>query len=290
MRTSDQRVDRPGLLPRAVDALHDAVRDPILCRVVAVDLLGAALVLLTLWLVGNRTSVLDAYELRGPWLLPGLTVATCAAELAVVRLRHGNAVEELTLYEAALIIDALLLPPQEALLAATAGMVAASLVQRRQSVKALFNLGSYAASVSALIVVLHLVGGTPGVLSARVVLGVLLGTLLFTAVNLGCLAQILGVVTDRPPARIIAAESRLSAFMAVGTVATGLTTVEMLLHAPLLLPFAAMPSLALTYAYRSAAHEADQRARSAILLRLSQILAERSDLARRFVMSPSACR
>jgi PAS domain S-box-containing protein len=282
VRTSGERVDRPGLVTRAVDALYAARGDPILRRVVAVDLLGAAFVVLTAWLVGHRTSVLDPHLGRS-WLLPGLIVVTCAAELAVVRVRHGDAVEELTLYEAALIIDALLLPPNEALVTATAGMVAASLVQRRQPVKALFNLGSYAAAVSALIVVLHLVGGTPDVLSARVVLGVLLGTLLFTTVNLCCLAQILGVVTGQPPVRIILTESRLSVFMAIGSVATGLTTVEMLLHAPLLLPFAAMPSLALTYAYRSAAHEADQRARSAILLRLSQILAERADLGRRFL-------
>nr|BFE69990.1 hypothetical protein GCM10020092_032910 [Actinoplanes digitatis] len=72
--------------------------------------------------------------------------------------------------------------------------------------------------------------------------------------------------------------------MAIGTTAAGLTIVEMLLNAPLLLPTAAMPSLALTYAYRTAAHEADQRARSAVLLQLSQALAERADLVRRFLL------
>jgi PAS domain S-box-containing protein len=279
-----ERADRPGLATRAVGALRDAARDPIRRRVAAVVVVGVAFTVLTTWYLGGRAAVLDHQALRGPWLLAALTVATCLAELAVVRVRHGNAVEELTLYEAALIIDVLLLPPHRAIVAAAAGLVAASLLQRRPPVKALFNLGAYAAAVSALIFVVHVIGGTPGVLDFGVLLGVLLGTLLFTAINLLCLAQILGAVTATAPVRIILAESRLSAFMAIGTVACGLTIVEMLLDAPLLLPFAAMPVLALTYAYRSAAHEADQRARSASLLQLSQVLAERADLVRRFLL------
>lgn len=282
MRTTAPHADRPGVVTRAVGALRDAARDPILRRVAVVDVLGTVLIVLTIWHLGNRTSVLSAPRLAGGWLLAGLTAATCLAELAVVRVRHGNAVEELTLYEVALTVDVLLLPPYEALIAAMVGQVAASLLQRRPPIKALFNVGAYAASVSALILAVYAVGGTPGVLDVRVLVGVLLGTLLFTAINLFCLAQILGVVTATSPTRIIQAESRLSAFMAIGTVASGLTIVEHLLNAPLLLPFAAMPVLALTYAYRTAAHEADQRARSVILLQLSQALAERADLLRRF--------
>ncbi|MFB9692446.1 ATP-binding protein [Amorphoplanes digitatis] len=253
-------------------------------RVAAVVTLGAGLIILTAWRLGERTSVLDGPDLPGPWLPIVLTVATCMAELAVVRVRHGNAVEELTMYEAALIIDVLLLPPHQAILAATAGLVAASVLQRRPLVKALFNLGSYSAAVSALILTVYVVGGTPGVIDLPVLLGVGGGALLFTAINLACLAQILGVMTGKSPLKIIVAESRLSAFMAIGTTAAGLTIVEMLLNAPLLLPAAAMPSLALTYAYRTAAHEADQRARSAVLLQLSQALAERADLVRRFLL------
>jgi PAS domain S-box-containing protein len=264
--------------------VRDAARDPILRRVAAVVALGVGLIILTTWHLGDRTSVLDGPDLPGPWLAICLAVATCVAELVVVRVRHGDAVEELTMYEAALILDVLLLPPHEAILAATAGLVAASVLQRRPLVKAVFNLGSYSAAVSALILAVYLVGGTPGVIDLPVLVGVGGGTLLFTAINLACLAQILGVMTGKPPLKIILAESRLSAFMAIGTTASGLTVVEMLLNEPLLLPAAAMPSLALTYAYRTAAHEADQRARSAVLLRLSQALAERADVVRRFLL------
>ena len=284
MKTAVTPTDRPGPTTRAVGVVRAAAGDPILRRVAAVVALGAGLIILTTWQLGDRTSVLDGPDLPGPWLAICLTVATCVAELVVVRVRHGNAVEELTMYEAALILDVLLLPPHEAILAATAGLVAASVLQRRPLIKALFNLGSYSAAVSALILAVYLVGGTPGEFDVPVLVGVGGGTLLFTAINLCCLAQILGVMTGKPPLKIILAESRLSAFMAIGTTASGLTVVEMLLNEPLLLPAAAMPSLALTYAYRTAAHEADQRARSAVLLRLSQALAERADLVRRFLL------
>ncbi|GAB7046603.1 sensor histidine kinase [Catenuloplanes indicus] len=253
-------------------------------RVAAVSLLGAVLTAAALSQTAERVSIVSGVGLPDGWLLLGLTVLTCASELTVVRLRHGDAVEELSLYEAALVVVVLLLPPGQALLAALSALVVASAIQRRPLVKAVFNLGTYAAAVSGLILVVYAVAGTPGQMTVRVLLGVLLGTLLFTLINLGCLAQILGVVSGASPWRIIRDEAPLSAYMAVGTVATGLTTVEIARHSPMLLPFMAMPALALTYAYRAAAQEADERARSARLLELSQVLAEREDLVRRFLL------
>jgi PAS domain S-box-containing protein len=284
MTTTPTPVGRPSILARAAAAVRDASRDPLVRRVAVVGLLGVVLAAVVLRFTAHRDSVLNGVSLPEAWLVPALTVLTCAAELTVVRLRHGDAVEELSLYEAALIIVVLLLPPGHALLTALLALVVASAVQRRSPIKAVFNLGTYAAAVSGLILVVHTVGGTPDRMTVGVLLGVLLGTLLFTAINLSCLAQILGVVNSVSPWRIIRDEAPLSAYMAVGTVATGLTTVEIALHSPMLLPFMAMPALALTYAYRAAAQEADERARSARLLELSQVLAEREDLARRFLL------
>ncbi|RZU54134.1 PAS domain S-box-containing protein [Krasilnikovia cinnamomea] len=263
--------------------LRARVRDPILRRVAAVGLLGALLAALVVAVAGNR-EVLHGITVPMALLLPGLALLTCLAEVTVVRLRHGEAVEELSLYEAALVIDVLLLPPREALMAAAAGLVAASVVQRRPPVKAAFNLGTYTAAVSVLILIVHLAGGSPGTVTPRVLVAVVAGTFAFTAVNLCCLAQVLGLINGRSPWAVVRAEARLSAYMALGTVATGLTTTVVALHAPLLLPFMAMPALAVTYAYRAAAREADERARSACLLRLSHALAEREDVERRFLL------
>ncbi|BFU45025.1 sensor histidine kinase [Krasilnikovia sp. MM14-A1004] len=275
-------VGRTGIT-RSAAAVRARVRDPILRRVTAVGLLGVILAALVVAFAGDR-EVLHGITVPTAVLLPGLALLTCLAEVTVVRLRHGEAVEELSLYEAALVIDVLLLPPREALLAAAAGLVAASVVQRRPPVKAAFNLGTYTAAVSVLILIVHLAGGSPGTVTPRVLVAVVAGTFAFTAVNLCCLAQVLGLINGRSPWAVVRAEARLSAYMALGTVATGLTTTVIALHAPLLLPFMAMPALAVTYAYRAAAREADERARSACLLRLSHALAEREDVERRFLL------
>lgn len=284
VNTTASHDGRPGVLTRAAIALRAQSRDPILRRVIAVTLLGAALSAVVVFHTADRVSVLAGIGLPAAWLLPGLVALTCLAEMTVVRLRHGAGDEELSLYEAALIIDVLLLPPRQALAAAALGLVVASAFQRRPPVKAMFNLGTYSAAVSALILVVHAVGGTPGVMTVQVLVGVLLGTLVFTAVNLCCLAQILGLVSGISPWRMVRTEARLSGYMAVGTVATGLTTTEIALHSPLLLPFMAMPAMAVTYGYRTAAQEADERARSASLLELSRVLAEREDVVRRFLL------
>jgi len=273
---------RPGIT-RAATAVRAHLADPILRRVVGVVLLGSALATAVVLGLARHDSVLHGVEVSTVWLLPGLIVLTCLAEMTVVRLRHGEAVEELSLYEAALIIDVLLLPPRDALIAAAAGLVLASVLQRRPVLKAAFNVGTYTAAVSALIVMVHLIGGSPGVMTPAVLAGVVAGTVAFTGVNLWCLAQILGVINKVSPWSIVRSEARLSGYMAVGTMATGLTTTEIALHAPLLLPFMAMPALAVTYAYRAAAREADERARSACLLQLSHALAEREDVVRQFL-------
>jgi PAS domain S-box-containing protein len=275
---------RPGVFTRAAIALRAQSRDPIVRRVIAVTVLGAVLSTVVVLYTADRPSVLTGVALPDAWLLPGLVALTCIAEMVVVRLRHGAGEEELSLYEAALIIDVLLLPPGQALAAAALGLVVASVFQRRPPIKAVFNLGTYSAAVSALILVVHTVGGTSGAMTARVLMGVLLGTLVFTAVNLCLLAQTLGLLSGSSPWQLVRAEARLSGYMAVGTVATGLTTTEIALHSPLLLPFMAMPALAVTYSYRAAAQEADERARSSSLLELSRVLAEREDVVRRFLL------
>jgi PAS domain S-box-containing protein len=277
------RTGRRGLTPSA-GAVRAWLGDPILRRVVPVLVLGLASAAAVHLLLPGGESVFDPRLVAGPWLWPGLVVLVCAGELVAVRLRHGDAVEELSLYEAAVVVVVLLLPPVDALAAATTGLLVASVIQRRPAVKAVFNLGSYTASAAGMIVVVHLVGGTPGHSTPGVVAAVLLGTTVFTAINLCCLAQILAHVGGSSPWEIVRSEARLSAYIAVGTVATGLPAAELALHAPELLPFMTMPALAVTYAYRAAAQEADARARSDILLRLSHALAERDDVVRRFLL------
>jgi PAS domain S-box-containing protein len=259
------------------------VADPINRRVAAVVALAVGMAAAVVAGFPGSTAVLTGGD--GAWpLLPLLIAMTCLGELTVVRLRHGEAVEELTLCEAAIIVDVLLLPPREALLAATVGLLIATALQRRPPVKAVFNLATYTVGVAALIAVTHLVGGAPGTVTVGVVAGVTLGTVAFAAVNLLCLAQILAVISGVRPGQVVREQARLSVLMALGTVATGLPTAALAIAAPVLLPFMAMPALAVTVAYRAAAQESDERARSAVLLRLSHALAARDDVVRHFAV------
>jgi PAS domain S-box-containing protein len=257
--------------------------DPILRRVLAVWLLAVALTGALVLGLPDTVGVLDGAALGGAWILPALIAVTCLGELIVVRLRHGGTEESLTLCEAAIIVDVLLLPPREALVAAVVGLLIASVIQRRPLMKLAFNLGTYTAASAAMIVVVHVIGGTPQALTVGVVVGVLVGTYVFTAINLLCLAEVLAVVNEVSAWQVLRSQAGLSAYMAAGTVATGLPAAVMVLSEPLLLPFMAMPVLALTFAYRAAAQETDERERSAVLLRLSHALAERDDVVRRFL-------
>jgi PAS domain S-box-containing protein len=97
----------------------------------------------------------------------------------------------------------------------------------------------------------------------------------FTAVNLVLLARVLALVGGDDPEDVVRDGLRLSAVMALGTTGLGATAVVLADTAPALLPFSVLPAAALTFAYRAADQQAEERQRSATLLELSQVLAGR---------------
>lgn len=206
-----------------------------------------------------------------------LVGVTAVAELTAVRLRHGESTEELTLFEAAVVLVALLLSPALAVIVPVIGLALASAVKRRPVVKAAFNLGTYGLSTVVLVGTFRVVAGDAAPFAARSVLGLTLGTVGFAAVNLGCLARVLSVVSPATFREVVLDGWRLSAVMAFGNVALGTVVVSVALSAPTLLPFTALPAAALTYAYRSASQRVDERDRAARLLDLSQALVGRLD-------------
>ena len=239
--------------------------------VAAVAVAGAgATAVLAVWLP-DRTD-------RAGWGLVVLLLAlTAVAESTAVRLRHGDAVEELTLFEAAVVVDVLLLPPAYAVLVSVVALAVACAVRRRSLLKSMYNLGSHATSTALLVAVFHLAGDPARPVSPRSVVALLAGTLGFAALNLLTLARVLSLVEGVTPRSVVCEGWRLSAFMAVGNAAVGSVAVALVRDAPALAPFAVLPAVALTVAYRAAAHEADERHRSARVLELTASLAERRD-------------
>ncbi len=251
-----------GLLPRTVS------------QVVRLALvLGAASVVL-LWAIGPMLPVPGSMPAAGPWLAAGFVLLAAVGELAYVRVRHGTTTEDLTFFEAVLVAGAITLPPLHAIGAALLGLLLASMAQRRDWPKTLFNLGSYAVSTSALIVIFRMLNAGHDWFSLRSVLALVTATLVFALLNVALLSLVLHVVTGVDPREFLTDEWRLSGFMAVGGVGVGMVAVILAQQAPALLPFAALPALALWYAYGAAAQHAEARERNRWLVTLGGALAQ----------------
>ncbi len=247
----------------------------------AIAVLGLVLQTAVALLVGDHGAVATlelgagAAVPHGWPLLISLLVLTVVGDLVAVRVRHGEESEELTLFEAAVVVTVLLLPALPALVVPVIASVICSLIRRRDPVKAVFNSANLAAATAVLVFAVHTISGPGQGLSWRTVVALVIGTVAFTAVNLVALSRVLGVVTGDDPWAVVRDGARLSAVMAVGTVALGGSVVTIAWAAPALLPFTIMPAAALTFAYRAAAQESEERERSSRLLALSQVLAGR---------------
>ncbi|MGB8649389.1 MAG: ATP-binding protein [Mycobacteriales bacterium] len=212
------------------------------------------------------------------WPLVGVCLAlTFAGDWVAVRVRHGEETEELTLFEAACVVDVLVLPGLWALVLPVVATVLCSTVRRRGVVKVVFNGGNLAAAVAVLVTTVQLIAVPGQGLSVRTIVGLTLGMLGLTGVNLVALSRVLAVVGDDDPWQVVRDGVRLSTVMAIGTVALGGTAVTLAAAAPALLPFSFMPAVALTFAFKAAAQESEERQRSSRLLALSQVLAGRLD-------------
>jgi PAS domain S-box-containing protein len=212
---------------------------------------------------------------HGLALLGVLLALTVVGDLVSVRVRHGEESEELTLFEAAVVVDVLLLPAGHALLVPVAASILCSLVRRRELVKTVFNAANQAVATAVLVAIVHALAPSGQGLSGRAVVALLVGTLAFSAVNLVALSRVYGLLGGDDPWEMVRDDARLAAVMAVGMVALGGTAVTVAWAAPALLPFTVVPAAALTFAYRAAAQETEERQRSSQLLALSQVLAGR---------------
>ena len=102
----------------------------------------------------------------------------------------------------------------------------------------------------------------------------------FAAVNLGFQAELSHIANHAKRRDVIAAEWKLSAFMVVGGVGVGMTAVYLWRGGPALLPFVALPALAMWYAYGAAAQHAEARERNRWLVTLGGLLAQHGQGAR----------
>jgi PAS domain S-box-containing protein len=262
--------------------------------VVLVALLGLGAQLGAHALVAGRGAVgphLPMLDRVSPVLLVAvLLLMTVAADLVYVPVRRGEQIEDLTLYEAAVVVAVLVLPARDALWVPVAAVAVASLVQRRPPLKSVFNLGNYAAATALLVLVVHGVSGPGRGLDWTTVLALILGLLAFSTVNLVGMARVLTVIGEGEARQVLTDGVRLALVTATATVSMAGGAVLAGSQAPALLPFSLVPAAALLFAFRATAQSSEQRQRSARLLALSHVLAGRVEADEMLPAFLSQCR
>ncbi len=193
-----------------------------------------------------------------------------------MRVRHGVLQEEdLTFFEVVLVAGVLTMAPLPAMAALLTGLMVASVIQRRDAPKTLFNLGSYATSIGIMLLLYWALANGEDRFGAQAVVALIAATLVFALINTLLLSLILHVVAGVTPSQFLREEWRLSAFMALGGVGVGITAVFLASrHQWALLPFVALPALALWYAYGAAAQHAEATERNRWLVILGGALAQ----------------
>lgn len=214
----------------------------------------------------------------GPWLRLVLFVMTClcGVEAVGVRIRHdddGEAVEELNLLDGVALLSVLLLPVRDAILISLIGILLPYLVRGIDRVKVLYNLGVYATAASATALLVHAVMPEEGRFDARLVVAMCVGTAAFVLVNLLHMALLLTAIGGTTPGEVLREDARLSVLTAIGTVGITGTVLAIAVAAPILLPCAVLPAIALRFAFAASAAKQEERRRSARVLSFSQILA-----------------
>ena len=207
------------------------------------------------------------------WLIAVFFVLAALAEVIYVPVRHADSWEELAFVEVVVIWAVLVLSPLTAIVTCLLGFAFTAAIMRRPLVKSLFNLGAYAIAAVGLMITYYMLDSGADIFSVRSVLALVVAALLFAGLNLVLLSVILYAAGDVPPREFLQEQAGLSVGMAVGSVGVSTITLATLQYTPALTPFAALPAVALWYAYRASSSHAEARERSRWLVVLGQAVA-----------------
>jgi PAS domain S-box-containing protein len=269
---------------------------PIGKYVLLLGLVGVASVSAAYW-ISDHIPPPSGIPESEPWLVALFVVLTYLGQVTYVRVRHDGTTEELNFLEAAIAAALLSLGAHQVLLAGLVGISLAELhLRRREPLKVAFNVGSWATSASAMLVLYYVLAQGQYVFSLTSIVAMTISGLAFAALNLAALAHLMQVNGGLPRSTTVRSEWQLSAIIALGGVGLGMSAIALIEVSPALLPFAFLPALALWYAYRAAADRADAQERNLWLLALggalakqgqsATLLAETGEAIRRIVRAP----
>jgi signal transduction histidine kinase len=209
-----------------------------------------------------------------------LVALAAFAEFAYVRVPHGEITEDLTFFEAIVVMAALVLPPLVVIAGALGGLTIAWLVMRRAWIKTVFNFGMFAVATSTMLIVAHAIAGQHhlGQVDLRLVLALMAGTGAFGIVNLLALSAVVHVVEGVDPLSWMRAEVASTLVMVGGNVGVAVIFVSMALSSPIALPFVGLPVLALLHSFKQSQRHARERERANALVELSSALTASGDI------------
>ena len=194
----------------------------------------------------------------GPLLL--LVVAVAVAERVELRFTFEHSDIAITLVEVAVTAGLLLVAPTEAVVATGLGMMIGQASRVPDLVKVSFNTGQAMVGTAIAALILHFGPAIGPLVNGRAVVLVLLGMVLYVAVNS---LAVLGLLTiAEPSAREgLVGQLPLGAISALGNAAIGVVLAALLVVQAALAPFILVPAAAVYLAARGARRTADLLAR-----------------------------
>ena len=179
-----------------------------------------------------------------------LIAVTAAAEAVILYLHHRRSREFVSLVEAAISINILLLPPLEAVLVTLGGVLIANLIHRRTPLKLLFNLAQYAVATVTAVAIFEIVGGTRSAGSIGTVAALLAGMGGFGLVNAASMSGLVSLLERRRFITVLRSGAEISLLTVAGNTCVGALAAVMWDTHPELVALFIAPALILHLAYQ----------------------------------------
>ena len=186
-----------------------------------------------------------------PWVLVLFAVLLAIGELTYVPVRHGDTFEDLTFYEAFLAIAVLVLAPPSVMLVAVAGLAMSELLLKRQPIKAVFNISTYAMATSGLVITYAVIDSGADPVSPLSALALIVGMAVWEFVNLLLWGWLLHRIEGISAWQLVRSQVWLSTLMALSSAGVAITFVALFRVSPILSLLAFLPSLYLRWAFQA---------------------------------------
>ena len=183
-------------------------------------------------------------------LVATLSGVAALAEVIELNFAWGRASGAITLIEAAIAANLILLPHGLAVLVTVAGTVTAQAVLRRAPRKIVFNAGQVAVATYAAGLVVRLVPTVGPVIQQRPLIGVFAGMLVYAVINLGAFSGLLVTLAGRSVRETVREHGPLTAASLLGNTSIGVLLALLWTIRPDLTPLLLAPAIGMHLSYR----------------------------------------